>query len=196
MQAKFSQRLFAYVIDFIILLLVVNIVTSFIPVPSSQEEINNQIKELDDKYVNSEISINEYLSEYEVKIIEYDKSNIALNICQLIFILGYFVTIPVLNNGQTIGKKILKIKIVKNDGKLTFKEMIIRSFVTTSLMQLLTSTILVYFISSNYYFKTTTILTIIQILLVISTSFMILYRKDKKGVQDIITNTSVIEVEK
>ena len=120
--------------------------------------------------------------------------NLINQICNLVFILGYFIIIPVVNNGQTLGKKILKIKIEKIDGNLTIRDMVIRNFITTSLLQLMISSTLVYIVNNDIYYNLSIFVSLLQILLVIITSFMIIYRKDEKGVQDLITGTQVIEV--
>ena len=136
----------------------------------------------------------QYFDGYKKLLPELDKSNMAINVCNLVFILGYFIIIPVVNNGQTLGKKILKIKIEKIDGNLTIRDMVIRNFITTSLLQLMISSTLVYIVNNDIYYNLSIFVSLLQILLVIITSFMIIYRKDEKGVQDLITGTQVIEV--
>lgn len=134
MQVKFSKRLSAYLIDFMIFMLVTTLITTIIPKSSKLESLDKELIELQDKYINKEIKVEEYMAKYEEIIPTYDKENMIINICDLIFILGYFVIIPVINNGQTIGKKVMKIKVVKNNGNLTVKDMIVRNFITTSLL--------------------------------------------------------------
>lgn len=194
MSANFTKRAGAYIIDFMIFVMVTSLITGFLPQSAKLAEVSKQMTELQDKYVKKEVSVNEYIDTYKGLIYTYDRENISSNICNIVFILGYFAIIPVINNGQTIGKKIMKIKVVKNNGKLNVLDMLIRNIINTSLLQILISTILVYLINGSIYFNLISIIIFIQILLVITTIFMILYRKDKKGVQDLITRTQVIEV--
>ena len=56
------------------------------------------------------------------------------------------------------------------------------------------SSTLVYNVNNDIYNNLSIFVSLLQILLVIITSFMIIYRKDEKGVQDLITGTQVIEV--
>ena len=56
------------------------------------------------------------------------------------------------------------------------------------------SSTLVYIVNNDIYYNLSIFVSLLQILLVIITSFMIIYRKDEKGVQDLITGTQVIEV--
>lgn len=195
MKASFKKRLVAYIIDFMLFTLVLTMIEYVIPVSSKKRELSDKIVEIEEKLLDGEITNQEYIKEYQTLLPEYDRENMALNICNLVFILGYFIVIPVISDGQTIGKKIMKIKIIKEkDGNLTIRDMIIRNFITTSLLQLMISSTFVYMVSSNLYFIVSLIISLLQIILVITTSFMIIYRKDKNGVQDLLTRTSVVEV--
>jgi len=190
---SFFTRFKAYLIDLMIFIFVVGLVSSFIPKSDRLETISKDLSGLQSAYTKSEITLNEYTKKYEELVPLYDKENIATNICNLIFILGYFIIIPLYNEGQTVGKKLLNIKIKKEKGKLTIFDMIIRNFVTTSLLQLMLSTIFIYVLKSNIYPYAVGIVSLVQILLVIITGIMIIYRKDKKGVHDLITGTHLEE---
>ena len=54
---------------------------------------------------------------------------------------------------------------------------------------------LVFIIKDYSYFIVSFILTIFEVLLVIISTFMILYKSEKRGVHDYITSTQVIDVE-
>ena len=194
MKASFKKRLFAYLIDFVLLTTIVTIINCVLPTTTKQVEINKELDSLQQNLLDGEIDNKQYFDGYKKLLPELDKSNMAINVCNLVFILGYFIIIPVVNNGQTLGKKILKIKIEKIDGNLTIRDMVIRNFITTSLLQLMISSTLVYMVNNDIYYNLSIFVSLLQILLVIITSFMIIYRKDEKGVQDLITGTQVIEV--
>ena len=194
MKVIFKKRLFAYLIDFVLLTTIVTIINYVLPTTTKQVEINKELDSLQQDLLDGEIDNKQYFDGYKKLLPELDKSNMAINVCNLVFILGYFIIIPVVNNGQTLGKKILKIKIEKIDGNLTISDMVIRNFITTSLLQLMISSTLVYIVNNDIYYNLSIFVSLLQILLVIITSFMIIYRKDEKGVQDLITGTQVIEV--
>ena len=194
MKVSFKKRLFAYLIDFVLLTTIVTIINCVLPTTTKQVEINKELDSLQQDLLDGEIDNKQYFDGYKKLLPELDKSNMAINVCNLVFILGYFIIILVVNNGQTLGKKILKIKIEKIDGNLTIRDMVIRNFITTSLLQLMISSTLVYIVNNDIYYNLSIFVSLLQILLVIITSFMIIYRKDEKGVQDLITGTQVIEV--
>lgn len=196
MKANYAKRFSAYIMDFLIFSFVVLMLEVILPVSSRKVELSEQLLNLEEKYLYEEITIQEYINEYKGIHLEYDKENISLNIINLVFILGYFIIIPVINGGQTIGKKIMRIKIQKKEGNLNIRDMVLRNFITTSLLQLMISSTLVYLVDNNIYFIVSIIVGLLQILLVIITAFMIIYRRDKSGIQDLITKTFVVEVEK
>ena len=115
------------------------------------------------------------------------------SLLNFILLIGAFVIIPYYNKGQTIGKKLLKIKLVKDEGELSVNDLIIRNIITNGFGYTLIGFAIMFLVSDNVYFITISILSIIQFLLVLISIFMVLYRHDKKGLQDIICKTSVIE---
>lgn len=190
----FSKRLSAYVIDMIIFIFVLNLISMVIPRNDKLISLNEELNNLQNSYVNKEIDDIEYSNKYkELKPI-FDKENIIINICNLVFIIGYFVVIPTINNGQTVGKKLMKIKIVKNNGNLNIIDMLLRNVIVMNLIQVIITTCFIYLLTNNLYYDIISFMGFVRISLVIITIFMILYRKDGKGIQDLITNSSVVEV--
>ncbi|SHH03903.1 Glycopeptide antibiotics resistance protein [Anaerosphaera aminiphila DSM 21120] len=60
-----------------------------------------------------------------------------LNIGEVIYSYIYFITMPLVYNGETFGMKLLKIKIVnENNSELKFKEILIRNGILVSILKL------------------------------------------------------------
>lgn len=60
-----------------------------------------------------------------------------LNIGEVIYCYIYFITMPLIYNGETFGMKLLKIKIVnENNSELKFKEVLIRNGILISILKL------------------------------------------------------------
>ena len=188
----FKKRLLAYILDFILLWLFTTIVVMIVPTSDKFIEVEMQMSELNEKYLASNITYKEYIDEYIPLMKTYDRENLVVNISNMIFILGYFIFYPFYHEGQTLGKKVLRIKIEKENGILTIRDLIFRNFFTTSLLFLMIASTCVFFLPNEIYFYFTTILSFIQILLVIISIFMILYKKDGKAVHDLLLKTSVV----
>ncbi len=195
MYAKFSRRLLAYFIDIVILGLVVSIVNMLLPISDNMLVLNEELTRVTDNFLNNEINFKTYFSLASGLSQDLDKLNIVYTVINCIFIIIYFVIIPYFKNGQTLGKYLLKIRIVKKDDKtLTLNDLLIRNIIINGLGFMIICLAIIYVVPSNLYLIIVTFLTIIQILLVILTVFMILYRKDNCGFHDYITHTRVINI--
>lgn len=189
MRANLKKRALAYTIDIIILgliLLLVNVI-----VPKDEKDINVKLDSLNETYLNKEISFNEYLEEYSFISYEIDKSNIIYTIVNIIFVIIYFIMIPFIFNGQTIGKKLMKIKLVKED-KLTITSLIIRNLIINGLGYMLLSLTLIHILKPYSYFIITTMLSIIQLILMIVILVGLIKNNNNLILHDRLSKTKVI----
>ena len=192
-KSNFGKRLVAYILDAIIVSLIFSFLTMFIKESNNLINLNNQLNTISENFINKTITMKEYFNQYSS--IEYlvNKEMFLQNLFSLILMIGYFVILPYYYNGQTIGKKLMKIKIVKEDDKLTINDLALRSLLSTGIAMTFIELALIFLIKDTAYFITISILSFIQFLLVITSIFMILYRKDKKALHDIVCKTLVVD---
>ena len=102
----------------------------------------------------------------------------------------YFVIFPLFNNGQTLFKKLFRIK-VQYDSIIRFllREEIVRNFTLLSLLLYLISGINYSLFSVYLSYITPVILTFMSINFIV-----FIFNKDSKSLHDMITKTSVVEV--
>lgn len=189
MRANLKKRALAYTIDIIILgliLLLVNII-----VPKDEKDINIKLDSLNETYLNKEISFNDYLEEYSIISYEIDKNNIIYTIVNIIFVIIYFIIMPFIFSGQTIGKKIMKIKLVKED-KLTITSLVIRNLIINGLGYMLLSLILIHILKPYSYFIITTILSIMQLTLIIIILIGLIKNNNNLILHDRLSKTKVV----
>ncbi len=99
-----------------------------------------------------------------------------------------------LNKGQTLGKKLLKIKVVNKDGeKPSIWNMLLRSLFIYNIVSALFSIIFVNILSVNTFTYIYTIVGYVEFFVIIVSFFMVTYKKDGKGLHDMIAGTNVIE---
>ena len=189
MNATFVQRFFAYIIDILIVVILLNLVT-----------FNTNVDKLND--LNSEIT--NYLAEYDPTNVEeveklmdlqyqYEKESVPVNVISLVIIFGYFVCFQFFNKGQTIGKKLLKIRTVASDNKkIAFWQIFVRSLFIHQILVNTISLILIAVCPKNIFIQAYSILTLLQSVFIIITMLFVLYRKDKRGLHDLIVNSYVI----
>ena len=193
MKISFKRRFLAYIIDLVFIISILMIIYYLIPKSNNYIKYNNELTILNDKYIANDITGYKYLKEYSLINSKLDKELIYESVINLFAIIIYFVVIPIFTDGQTFGKYIMKIKIKnKNNKKLTILSLLIRSVIINGLGYLTISLIILNIIDGYNYFIISTILGIIQVLTLIITIFMILYRKDKLGLEDIISKTVVV----
>ncbi len=193
--ASFKERLGAYIIDVWIVFLVTSLIATFVDFNQDKVKVlNAEIDELTSRVLNNEISFDTYFGEYASIAQDIDRNNAIYNVVNAFVIIGFFIVIPYFNDGMSIGKRILKIKVVRDDGELlSLNNLVIRNFITTSLAYMLISLSLLYITPTMFYFWIILFLSFMQFLLVILSAFMVIYRRDKRGLHDMLAHTSVIK---
>lgn len=193
----FKKRLFAYVIDILILSLILSFVGFIIPVSSNVTNLNNELTAISDNFVNGSIHINTYINQFSNISYNIDRELFLSNLIGVIICICYFVVIPLYNNGQSIGKRLNNIKVVnKDDNDVSANELMFRYLFIDGIGVSILSMCMVFIFKDLHYMIGISILAFLQFLVVISSIFMVIYRNDKRSLPDLIAGTKVIEVKK
>lgn len=192
--AVFLQRLVAYLIDGFIITIIISLIASPFINADAIQKINTDLLDLVNKLQSNDIGYLTYAKEVSVLELQLAKLNGVTTIVTLFVSILYFVVFQIYNGGQTIGKKIFKIKVVSNDGEITMNQMIVRSLLINTILLNMILLMAVSFINDPmqymYIFGS---FESIQYLFVIVTSLMVMFRKDHISLHDIITNTRVVK---
>lgn len=190
MQAGFFKRFCAYIIDIFILNMIISLVTINLNI---NNKYNEEIIDLTSKYTNNEIAYNEMLEEYTKLTYQNHEDNYIYFSIECIITIGYFIVFQALNKGQTIGKKLLKIKVLNNDdSEVKLKGILLRSLFLYNTLSLSLTFLAIKYLNEHIYSNIYTILTVLETLFMITTLMFIIYRKDKRGLHDIIAKTKVV----
>lgn len=190
MQAGLFKRICAYIIDIIIINIILSIVTFSLDTTNNYSE---KMLDLTNKYTKNEITYEEFSSEYNELIYSNQKDNYIYYVVNFAITIGYFIVFQGLNKGQTLGKKILKLKVVTNDNKeIEMKNIILRSLPLYSVLSLLIITCFIKVLNMKTYSSIYIAISSSETIFTFITILFILYRKDKRGLHDIIANTKVI----
>ena len=191
------QRLGAYIIDYIFILLLITLLGQirflnptfdeyYKTYDESMEMINNTNEEDIFKLLESE--------EYSLANYNLAKYSVSISINSIIVYLGYFVGCQKLNKNQTLCKKLFNIEVASIENtdvkwwQILFREIIIYNLIAEILY-----VILILFLNVNSYFMISNIILAISSLIFLINVILILFRKDGRGLHDLLAKTIVVE---
>ena len=192
------RRLFAYLIDVVIVALIASAL-------ASTKYLNPYIKE----YTKADIKYQEFVNEAakdtkkaqellngeELKDLTYDmsKSGVFVSIYTVVISLLYFVCFQYYTKGKTLGKLVTKIEVVSNNkGKLRFIQLLKRSMIINSLITSSILVILILVLSKNNYMNYSRYVQLLDYSLILLSIGFVLYREDGRGLHDLFGGTRVI----
>ena len=193
MKAKFFDRLTAYIIDVIIISLITSII--FTSIPTNNKELEKQLSSLQDEVLSNNITYEEFVDEYQDLYYKNKKDTMTQSAITLTITIAYFVIFQYMNKGQTIGKKILHLRVVDNNTEKPlsiFKELI-RSLLIWNILSGTLGIVLIYILNKESYITSYLIISSLESIFIFITAMFTLYRKDNRGLHDIIINSKVIK---
>ena len=118
------------------------------------------------------------------------------NIISFIVIIAYFMTCNLLTKGKTIGKIIMKLKIVSNDDNKepSCFNYLIRCLILYNPLYYITIIIGTYLLKVNEFYLWSYAMSNIKNYLEIIIIIMIIMRKDKRGLHELLSKTKVIDI--
>lgn len=194
MKADFFKRIFAYALDYIFISIFLTIITMNVNIGS---DINESISELYKQYQNEEITIEEYSEAILPLNYELNKRKLPVNVITCVVMVGYYIVFAYFNKGQTLGKKIVKIKVVNDKGERpSIWNILVRSLFIYGIVTTLYSVISINFLNMNSFNSSVSVISVLESMVIIVSILMMLYKKDGRGIHDIIAKTNVIREER
>ena len=192
MKAKFFDRLTAYIIYVIIISLIKSII--FTSIPTNNKELEKQLSSLQDEVLSNNITYEEFVDEYQDLYYKNKKDTMTQSAITLTITIAYFVIFQYMNKGQTIGKKILHLRVVDNNTEkpLSIFKGLIRSLLIWNILSGTLGIVLIYILNKESYITSYLIISSIESIFIFITAMFTLYRKDNRGLHDIIINSKVI----
>ncbi len=190
------KRILAYILDIMIVTVVATFITMVIPKNNKYDESLEKYTTLLNEFTNESIKQEEFLKKSNDVVYTMNKESVDVTIVTLVLTISYFVVLQYFLNGQTIGKKVMKLQIISSGNKkLTMNNYLVRSLIINSVLMNLIGIITILFLNKNLYIKVNDIITYLFGTIYIVTFAMILFREDKRGLHDILANTKVISLE-
>ena len=196
MKANSYKRVLAYLVDIMIISFVSLLLTYFVPTSENYNKLNKEFENLTIDYRNQEVTMEEYLEKGTDINYQLNKEGVPQTIVSTVLSIIYFVVLTYFMNGETLGKKLMKIKITSNnDKKLTMNNYLIRALVIDSVLMNIITIITILLFSKDIYLTSYNIISYVFSFVYIVSLAMILFSKNGRGLQDILANTKVISTE-
>lgn len=194
LKALFSQRFVAFMIDLILVSFITSLVTAIIPTNSSIDKLYDQQVKIVENYTNQKITMQEYVN--QLVDINYDiaKQTGIITLVSIAISLLYYVLYVYKNDGQSIGKKMMKIKIKKKDKdkELTMNDLLFRTMILQGTLVSIIGFCTILFLDKDTYLATNSLLNLIQYSILIISFFLVAFTKERQGLHDMVAKTEVV----
>ena len=148
-----------------------------------KKEYDDLISNIKKDYNNTNIDYN-----YDLQKIGIYNSIVTVSVT-----LFYFGILQYILKGQTIGKKILNLQVVSdNQKKLNILNFLGRSLIINNVLLNFINIIILNFASKDIFLKSGNIISMIASIIEAITIYLVISRKDNRGLHDLIFNTKVI----
>lgn len=191
-KALFIQRLLAFMIDSFL----VALVASFIVMPfinsKSVTVIQNNLDQVLSAYRNFEISTETFLTESMSLNYQLARESGAVTLVTLFLEVLYFIVYQYNSGGKTLGKKLMKIKVISTDGKMTMNQMLFRSLIINSILADMIIFAFAILSPESVYLYGALVFAFIKDVVLFVSAVMIIFSKNGQGIHDLISHTEVV----
>lgn len=192
------KRIGAYLIDILLVSLISTALSyiSFInPKYDEYMEVSEQYQEVLNDYYEEKINTTELNEKVQDLSYELNKTGYVYTAGSIVIAFLYFGVFAYVTKGQTLGKKLMNIKITSaNEEKdLKLSNYFIRVFILNSIILNVLTLIAICFTKGTYT-KIYNVAANIDTILFLVIFFMVLFRKDGRGLHDILAGTKVVDI--
>ena len=193
-KGSFVRRLGAYIIDYVILVILISLISSPFVDSAKTRTIEKESNEIVEKYQTGEISADEYVQRYTSVYYNLSRTTGVVTFFTIIIDVLYFVVFQLYNKGQTIGKVLLKVKVISDDGNLSMNQMIFRALIAYMILSNIINFALITFASKSIYTGVSICISMIQYI-VMFISVIMATTKDGRTIHDRLTHTRVVKAD-
>ena len=190
----FFPRLVAYIIDVTLVSIVCSGILFLFPKNENYSKYLKEYQEVQTNFIDNKIEADEYIHKVADITYDIDYSNVLSMIVEVMLLILYFIVFQFYNKGQTFGKKLMKLRVVNNNGnELTLNQVTCRALIIDSILINLFMIAALLFSGRNYYYYASLSLQLLSGIIIFVTLMMIFFRKDGRGLHDVVTGTKVIQ---
>lgn len=188
------KRIIAYLIDLTILFLLLTMLSSVVIKNTEAQNLSQNLL-VETQALLKDPECSECITNMNNLIYKISKANVINDITGISLYLIYFVVLPPFTSGQTIGKKLMKIKLLSKKGsKLSIFQTIIRSALLYGIAVNVVTVIVLISASQAKYLRANQFLTYLQFTIFLI-CFIGIFRKDGVSFHDFLAGTKVVPEE-
>ncbi len=189
------KRIKSFAIDFIILLAFFLLIQFLIPKTDYVKTLEAEQNAIMEDYFAHRINFTDYVSSYGKVFYESSKEGQVTYLIYLLFMLGYFVVLPFLWKGRTVGCFLSNVQIERFDqGKLHIWQLFIRYSIVFGLGYVFLNNLFLLLVPKSYYFISISVVAVFQFVVAIFSMFTVIFRKEKRGLHELLSNTEITKI--
>ena len=192
------KRIGAYFLDIVLVTLVTTLLINikFInPLLDSYNEHYSEYNEITEDYQNKKIEEDAYKKQVIDLNYQMSKELVISNSITVGALIIYFGIVQYFLDGETLGKKVFKLKVVSNkDKKLNIGNYLLRMVILKNVLFRILLIVGVYFLNKKVYYTYSSTISFIESIMETIIIVMIILRKDNRGLHDLIAGTKVISL--
>jgi uncharacterized RDD family membrane protein YckC len=190
-----KKRFFSYVFDLFILGVFLFLLIFILPKSHNLVVLYNEMLEIISRYNNGGISFDLFINQYAYIFYNMMRELFLFILIYIFINILYCVVYPSYHEGKTFGKKIFGLKVATvDDMDVSCNHLLIRYLFMNNIGIMILFLCFILFMNDFNYFLCFMLLMFLQFIVVISSVFMVIYRRDKRSLPDLFAGTKVIEV--
>ena len=188
-------RIKAYLIDFLVLLLVLTLINLIIPKSDYLNTLEIEQNAIMEDYMSGRINFSDYVTNYGALYYEGAQEQQLTYLLYLFFMIIYFVIVPFFWKGRTLGCYLCNVQIERfAQGRLYMWQLFVRYSIVFGIGYIFLSNILLICLSSKYYFPVVSVIAIFQFVLALFSAITVLWKSEKRGLHEFLSDTEITKI--
>lgn len=188
-------RIKAYLIDFLVLIFALFIINTLLPKTNYIKELEIEQNAILEDYMSGRITFSNYVESYGALYYETSSEQHLNYLLYLIFLITYFVIVPFLWKGRTLGCYLCNVQIERfEQGRLYMWQLFVRYSIVFGIGYIFLNNILLLFLTGKTYFLTISVIAVFQFVLALFSGFTVLVHKEKRGLHEFLSDTEITKI--
>lgn len=192
------KRFGAYLIDILIVSIIAAVLSNISIINSQLDsylDVYDDYIKIQDDYKNEKVDEKEFNHKIENLSYQLNKCSVTASIISIACLIAYFGIFQYSQNGKTIGKRLLKLQVVKHDGgDVTLVRSLVRSLILNNILFMVANVICISVLSKSAYLNSSKFISNFELIVQIMILITIVMSNENRGVHDYIAGTKVIDL--